>query len=70
MTSSKTARATRLADDRINAHGGSEITTRNAKKSVGAKPRGAPRKITATVSRMELRLKKAAREAFHLGGED
>lgn len=70
MTSSKTAQATRLADDRINVNGGRETKARNAKKNIGAKPRGAVRKTGASVPSIESRLMKAAREAFHLGGED
>lgn len=70
MTSSKTAQLTRSADDRINVIGDRKTKARNAKRNIGAKPRGAVRKTGASVPSVESRLVKAAREVFHLGGED
>jgi hypothetical protein len=70
MTSGKTVQATRLADDRINVNGNREIRTRNAKRNIGAKPRATARKAAAPAPLLDSRLKKVARVAFHLMGED
>lgn len=70
MLSSKTAQAPGLKDRRINVNVGGDTKSRNVKEGIGAKPRGATRKAGATASSVELRLEKAARIAFHFGGED
>jgi len=43
---------------------------RSAKVNIGAKRRATPRKAAAPAPLLDSRLKKAARIAFHLMGED
>lgn len=70
MSHSKSARAIGSKDSRINVFGDRDTRSRNVRRNIGAKPPGATRKAAAPASSVASRLEKAARIAFHLGGED
>ena len=70
MLPSRSIQAAEVKGNRVNLHDDPSARSRNAKRTVGGKPRGAIRKAGAPASSVESRLIKAARIAFRLGGED